>query len=167
MDTKKYEVIRKKGSKYHSKPSIYAMALHDKGCFEYCSDRMKKPRIISFDYVEWKALRLSAWCMLNNVSAPAWYENMKGKIIGFKTYIEIVDRVEWHCKLTGLKCDALLDERLIEYEGFKVTAMLGDKPYSGLLERSGKGIQYHFIKKDGKQSARYIKPYEVTGISIL
>lgn len=161
----KYELIRKKGAKYHSKPSIYAMALKDE--YSYCTDRMESPRAISFDYVEWKAVRLSAWAWDRGVKADTWLQNMRGTIAGFRVYIDLIDAVNWHCQLTGQKCAALLDERMIELEGFKVRAMIKNKPYEGLLMRSGRFIEHHLILKDGKKTGRYIKPYELMSVELL
>lgn len=121
---------------------------------------------VSFDYVEFKAVRLGLWCMSHGVPANVWYEGMRGTIHGLKVMLELVSCVEEACKVRGIKCDALLCPELVDYEGFEVEVKILDKTYKGTIERGDKAIMYHFIRKNGSTAPRILKPYEVKDIKI-
>lgn len=162
-----YIQVRKK-KKYHSKSSIYAMADQVNELYRFCTDhnQVEVARALSFEYVEWKAIRLSAWARLNGVDCRTWFDGMKGTIEGFKVYLGLVEAIEWYCQIVGIKCNAVLDGRFIDYEGFEVIVDIKDKEYKGVLLRGGKYIEGHFIQAEGKTRARYLKPYEINSIKI-
>lgn len=158
-----YTVIRAKGA-YHSKPEIRGMALKDEYSLKVGNG--EKPRVMSFEYCEWKAARLSGWAWGRGLKVPIWYENMKGTIAGLKVLIDLIDAIEWHCEVTGEECRALIDERLEIYEGLRVAVSIKGKEYEGIVSVEGKGIKYCFVRKEGKKG-RYIKPYEIVGVRAL
>lgn len=164
MDDNLYTLIRKKGTKYHSKPSVYGMIKDGK--YYVCTDKGKKAKELSFDYVAYKAKALSEWSHKENVDAYIWLDPMYGTIKGLSVLYRLIDAIEFYCKVTGKECEAMLCPALVDYEGFKVRAMIKDKAYEGTVERKGL-IALHFIRKDGAQWARYIKPYELVSVELL
>jgi len=163
------KIIRKRSKDYHSRGSLVGLIVGEFYRLAGRADALKegKGKKLSFKYVEWKAVALSDWAVNNGVAAHVWLEGMKGTIRGLMVMVHLIDAIEWHCKLLGIKCDALLLEGWKGLEGLEIEVDCGDYMRKGTLISEGKYILYHKLMGEGRVRPRVLKPYDIKGVKIV
>lgn len=133
--------------------------------FKINGQKDEKP--ISFEYVAYKAKKLSEWLDGMGLAHNRYYAAMTGTIQGLRVMFDIEADVIRACKSMGVKCDAMLCGGLVGLEGLRVSVDIAGREYKGEALRMGECIEGHFIRREGVKFSRYLKAYEVGNIKVL
>lgn len=129
---------------------------------------VKTGKYTRWDYVWYKTQMLERWLLANNMLPkialmPLHY----GSVAGYWVMVDMVDKIEKHCKTFGIDCRAMVFEGLTGLEGLEVEVLWkSGKRSHGVVELRGKWIKYHTLIKGANKYGTVVKSWEVESVEV-